>query len=99
MAKFKTVIVAVNGIQYPDTATPQTLAYRGYATPVGQIFNGYATPVGQVFNGYATPTGLISGSQLLDTSVQSSKLATPFFGYATPIGGTTVTSRLWILGL
>jgi hypothetical protein len=46
MAKFKTVVVAVHGIQYPDTATPQTLAYLGYATPVGQIFNGYATPVG-----------------------------------------------------
>ena len=56
MAKFKTVIVAVNGIQYPDTATPQTLGFLGYATPVGQIFAGYATPIGGSVGAASTST-------------------------------------------
>lgn len=86
MAKFKTVIVAVNGIQYPDTATPQTLAYFGYATPTGFISGAQlsdtsiqgaklATP----FLRYATPIGQIFGG-----------VATPvgqiFNNYATPTG-------------
>lgn len=74
--RYKSIIYAIHGVQFPDSATPQTLTYQGYATPVGQIFGGYATPVGQIFSGVATPVGQIFYSY-----------ATPLYG-ALPSGGT-----------
>lgn len=73
--RYKSIIYAIHGVQFPDSATPQTLTYQGYATPIGQVFNNYATPIGQTFNNYATPVGQVFQSY-----------ATPLYGTLPPGG-------------